>query len=209
MRERKARALILVPGHNSLELRMWYVLLDVHVNLAEEGGRWLCSTAHYPHLGVGCSSFICSWKTRVSSLCETAVRTTTSSPERFGANLNVTYVPLKGVSVVLCARRWREALGLRDRMVAEGIKPDGYSFNALIEACSKGGQVKISCSQADRQMVLRGPCESTKSPSEWRKSVFSLAAHFFLFQAHRLTLRTYLVFRIEHSCIEHSCIEHS
>lgn len=45
-----------------------------------------------------------------------------------------------------CAFRWREALGLRDRMLAEGIKLDGYSFNALIEACSKGGQVRFCLS---------------------------------------------------------------
>ena len=57
--------------------------------------------------------------------------------------------PCSNVSAMpVCACRWREALGLRDRMVAEGIKPDGYSFNALIEACSKGGQVNHRCSLA-------------------------------------------------------------
>eukprot|EP00752_Nemacystus_decipiens_P002263 g2144.t1 len=42
------------------------------------------------------------------------------------------------------SRRWREVLALQDGMVAEGIMPGGNSFNALIEACSKGGQVNYT-----------------------------------------------------------------
>lgn len=80
-----------------------------------------------------------------------------------------------------CVRRWREALGLRDRMVAEGIKLDGYSFSALIEACSKGGQVNCRCTQTDRRPTddpvqaprsscWRGGC--TQSPCSLRRPFF-------------------------------------
>lgn len=55
-----------------------------------------------------------------------------------------------------CAGRWREALGLRDRMLAEGIKLDGYSFNALIEACSKGGQVSHFASRSSSSTTWIG-----------------------------------------------------
>lgn len=46
--------------------------------------------------------------------------------------------------------RWREALALRDRMLSEGVRLDGYTFSALIEACSKGGNVSdgFSCLKA-------------------------------------------------------------
>lgn len=137
-------------------------------------------------------------------------RTPTSSPSALVPAPNEDYshivVPLQTWALLkrvrravgVCVHRWREALGLRDRMVAEGIKLDGYSFNALIEACSKGGQVHgVVRRQADRQTdhVKRGGSRNSCAVYEKHLLVGLLlrwATHFFfvLFQVQKLRLST-------------------
>lgn len=53
-------------------------------------------------------------------------------------------VPASLTAVALARIRWREALSLRDKMLADGCRADSYTFSALIEACSKAGQVGSS-----------------------------------------------------------------